>query len=144
MPRPIDAEALKKELHCWLVNPKDWRTIPQIVDAQPTIDPAPRWIPVTERLPEKEDRYLCVKRIGISGSVYVAVMNGDSHGFSMEHIYTDDVTHSMPLPKPPEMDGSWIDDGQCSVCGEYDDKDPYGSEECPNCGSKMKKENDNG
>lgn len=63
-----------------------------------------RWIPVTERLPEKEGRYLCVKRIGKSGAVYVTMMNGDSYGFSMEHIYTDEVTHWMPLPEPPKED----------------------------------------
>lgn len=61
-----------------------------------------RWIPVTERLPEREGRYLCVKRIGKSGSGYVQIMNGDSYGFSMEHIYTDDVTHWMPLPEGPK------------------------------------------
>lgn len=61
-----------------------------------------RWIPVTERLPERKGRYLCVKRIGKSGSAYIQIMNGDSYGFSMEHIYTDDVTHWMPLPEPPK------------------------------------------
>ncbi len=62
-----------------------------------------KWIPVTERLPEKEGRYLCVVRIGYkSGAVYVKVMNGDRHGFSLEHIYNDDVTHWMPLPEPPK------------------------------------------
>lgn len=61
-----------------------------------------KWIPVTERLPEKEGRYLCVVRIGKSGAVYVQVMNGDSYGFSLNHIYTDDVTHWMPLPEPPK------------------------------------------
>lgn len=60
------------------------------------------WIPVTERLPDRVGRYLCVKRVGKSGAVYVQIMNGDSYGFSMEHIYTDDVTHWMPLPEPPK------------------------------------------
>ena len=73
--------------------------------AAPTIEAEPKWIPVTERLPEIEGRYLCVRRIGKSGMVYVQLMNGDSYGFSMEHIYTDDVTHWMPLPNPPKMDG---------------------------------------
>lgn len=60
------------------------------------------WISVKDRLPEKEGRYLCVKQIGKSGAVYVQVMNGDSYGFSLEHIYHDDVTHWMPLPQPPK------------------------------------------
>ena len=68
------------------------------------VDAMGGWIPVTERLPEKEGRYLCVKRIGKSGAVYVTMMNGDSYGFSMEHIYTDEVTHWMPLPEPPKED----------------------------------------
>lgn len=62
----------------------------------------PRWVSVEERLPEKEGRYLCVKRIGKSGGVYMTLMNGDSDGFSLEHIYSDDVTHWMPLPEPPK------------------------------------------
>jgi hypothetical protein len=61
-----------------------------------------KWIPVTERLPDKEGRYLCVVRIGKSGAVYVRVMNGDGFGFSLNRIYDDDVTHWMPLPKPPK------------------------------------------
>lgn len=63
--------------------------------------PLAKWIPVTERLPEKEGRYLCVVRIGHkSGAVYVQIMNGDKYGFSLEHIYNDDVTHWMHLPEP--------------------------------------------
>ena len=63
---------------------------------------ATKWIPVTEWVPDKEGRYLCVVPIGKSGAVYVQVMNGDRHGFSLEHIYNDDVTHWMPLPEPPK------------------------------------------
>ena len=66
------------------------------------MEPAQKWIPVTERLPEKEGRYLCVVRIVKSGAVYVQMMNGDRYGFSLEHIYNDDVTHWMPLPEPPK------------------------------------------
>ena len=63
-----------------------------------------QWIPVAERLPENEGRYLCVLPVGRrSGAEYVQVMNGDKHGFSMEHIYNDDVTHWMPLPEPPRV-----------------------------------------
>ena len=61
-----------------------------------------KWIPVTERLPKKEGRYLCVVQIGYSGAIYVTLMNGDPDGFSLDHIYNDDVTHWMPLPEPPK------------------------------------------
>lgn len=64
----------------------------------------PKWRPASEP-PEKDGRYLCVKRIGKSGAHYVTIMNGDEHGFSMEHIYSDDVTHWMPLPEPPSTEG---------------------------------------
>ena len=109
MPRLIDADALMEyleEYHCddWLLNQYNADWIASWVEGQPTIEAEPRWIPATERLPEEYGRYLCVKRIGKSGAVYVTVMNGDSHGFSVEHIYTDDVTHWMPLPEPPKAD----------------------------------------
>lgn len=61
-------------------------------------DGKPKWISVKERLPENDGRYLCVLPIGKSGAVYVKIMNGDRHGFSLAHIYNDDVTHWMPLP----------------------------------------------
>lgn len=31
----------------------------------------------------------------------------------------------------------WNDDGSCPVCGEYDNRDPFGSKVCPNCGAEM-------
>lgn len=39
---------------------------------------------------------------------------------------------------------SWNDDGSCPVCGKYDNKDPFGSKVCPNCGAKMIQEEDHG
>ena len=76
-------------------------TARRLINEAPAVD-APKWISVEDRLPEREGRYLCVKRIGKSGAVYVQLMNGDSYGFSMDHFYTDDVTHWMPLPEPPK------------------------------------------
>ena len=37
----------------------------------------------------------------------------------------------------PVRHGKWNDDGQCSECGAFDNKDPYGSKYCHNCGAKM-------
>ena len=81
---------------------KNLETLQKIHEKVTAEEAEPKWISVEERLPEKEGRYLCVVRIGKSGAVYVRVMNGDSYGFSLDHIYDDDVTHWMPLPEPPK------------------------------------------
>jgi hypothetical protein len=60
------------------------------------------WIPVTERLPEVGERCLCnVKSFAFPGSFYQAILKYDKYGFVEGCIYTDDVTHWMPLPEPP-------------------------------------------
>lgn len=41
------------------------------------------------------------------------------------------------LEAEPMRHGRWNADGSCSECGEFDNKDPYGSNYCPNCGAKM-------
>lgn len=62
-----------------------------------------RWIPVTERLPEEDGYYLCnVRSFAFRGSFYAAMLKYDKGGFIEGHIYTDDVTHWMPLPEPPK------------------------------------------
>lgn len=64
---------------------------------------ANRWIPVSERLPEEADRYLCnIKSFAFPGSYYQDILKYDKGGFIEGHIYTDDVTHWMPLPEPPK------------------------------------------
>ena len=61
------------------------------------------WIPVTERLPEEDGRYLCNTRsFAFPGSFYQTIMKYEKGGFIEGHIYTDDVTHWMPLPEPPK------------------------------------------
>ena len=86
-----------------------WRISDLIADA-PTVDAVEvvrgQWIPVTERLPKECDRYLCnVKSFAFPGSFYQAILHYDKYGFREGHIYTDDVTHWMPLPEPPETAG---------------------------------------
>ena len=62
-----------------------------------------RWIPVAERLPEENGRYLCnVKSFAFPGCFYQAILQCDKHGFREGNIYTEDVTHWMPLPEPPK------------------------------------------
>ena len=62
-----------------------------------------RWIPVTERLPEVGDRCLCyIKSFAFPGSYYISILRYDKYGFVEGCIYTDDVTHWMPLPEEPQ------------------------------------------
>ena len=57
----------------------------------------PRWIPVTERLPEEYKAvFVCYK----SGTVYI---NYIRQGGKWNCI-GDDITHWMPLPEPPKED----------------------------------------
>lgn len=62
-----------------------------------------KWIPVSERLPEIGDRCLCnVKSFAFPGSFYQEILKYDKYGFVEGCIYTDDVTHWIPLPEPPK------------------------------------------
>ena len=64
-----------------------------------------KWIPVSERLPEVGDRVLCnIKSFAFPGSFYQRILPYDKYGFKEDNIYTDDVTHWMPLPEPPKED----------------------------------------
>lgn len=36
--------------------------------------------------------------------------------------------------------GRWTEDGQCPLCGAYDNADPYGSNFCHHCGADMREE----
>lgn len=60
-----------------------------------------RWIPVSEP-PKEKGRYWCnVKSFSFPGSYYQTTLKWDD-GFIEGSIYTDDVTHWMPLPLPPK------------------------------------------
>ena len=112
--RLIDAEALKKAVRMW---PRTKQpvlfyigTVLKGIEEAPTVDAVEvvrgQWIPVTDRLPEECDRYLCnVKSFAFPGSFYQAILHYDKYGFREGHIYTDDVTHWMSLPEPPETAG---------------------------------------
>ena len=61
----------------------------------------PRWIPVTERLPEAGERVLCYCRANI---YEVMKMRTDGDWvYDTNHVYMHSfVTHWMPLPQPPK------------------------------------------
>ena len=73
--------------------------------AIPTADviERPRWIPVTERLPEICEYVLCTCRAGIVDVFkYVNGINGPWYKDS-RHVYMKGfVTHWQPLPEPPK------------------------------------------
>ena len=62
-----------------------------------------RWIPVTERLPEKGGNYLCIVKSSLfRGATYQTILGYDKAGFYDGCIFVEDVTHWMPLPEPPK------------------------------------------
>lgn len=66
-----------------------------------------QWIPVTERLPEDHEYVLCC---GAKGGMFVGWLEGavcDSGNKAMAFQHGSqgrNITHWMPLPKPPEVD----------------------------------------
>lgn len=72
------------------------------VEQMPAVD-MPKWIPVTERLPEMHTKVLCC---GIRGGRFIAELSTWGNG----NLYWDkrngkgcpEVTHWMPLPEPPK------------------------------------------
>lgn len=89
----------------------DAQTIAQLPSAQPE----QRWIPVSERLPEANGRYLVTRGLNACGAMWnrVYLINySDLMGLKSERIWwdgnvgksdferIDDVTAWMPLPKP--------------------------------------------
>ena len=63
----------------------------------------PEWISVDDRLPEEDGYYLCcIKSSLFPDRVYIDILECDKGSFEEGHIYTDTVTHWMPLPEPPK------------------------------------------
>ena len=62
-------------------------------------DGKPKWIPVTERLPEKEEVVLCHCRANIIETL--AYYDESWQGYSGRYM-KGFVTHWMPLPEPPK------------------------------------------
>ena len=61
----------------------------------------PQWISVDDRLPDEDGYYLCcIKSSLFPDRVYIDILECDKGSFEEGHIYTDTVTHWMPLPEP--------------------------------------------
>ena len=86
-----------------------------IIEELPSAQPDQRWIPCSERLPEKSGRYLVTRGSNVCGSLWnrVYILNySDLMGLKKEKIWWsgnvgksdfekyDDVLAWMPLPEP--------------------------------------------
>lgn len=109
--RRIDADALVAELK-WLqsqVSSTSAMEIAEYIDrinAQPTVDGTPKWIPLAEKMPEKNNQWVLCLCVGGAMEVLkfdYTMWNWDSQypGRCYMESY---VTHWMPLPEPPKED----------------------------------------
>jgi hypothetical protein len=90
MARAIDADGMKNSIREWQKSLTDFRTLEEVVDGQPTIEPKQEWISVRDRLPEEGVQVLVYWDDGFEIGRYVGGEVGDG-------------VYWMPLPEPPEM-----------------------------------------
>ena len=62
------------------------------------------WIPVTERLPSREGKYLTAFSKGEVGQNVFLIFRDSSTKWYFNSEDTGEVTHWMPLPEPPKGD----------------------------------------
>ena len=114
--RLIDADELRKQWSADDACDHDYTHLHFLasIDSAPTID---KWIPVTERLPERNGRYLVTRGLNACGDLWnrTYIINySDLMGIKSHRIWWDgnvgksdfkrfdDVIAWMPLPKPYE------------------------------------------
>ena len=66
----------------------------------------PKWIPVTERLPEESGSYLIADSGHVTEAYYGKEWAGDNWTDPVEMYMTFHPTHWMPIPQPPESEAS--------------------------------------
>lgn len=97
--RLIDADALMRKAVETFYTTNYFNHISKMIEDAPTIDTAPHWIPVTERLPESNfmKEYLVSQR----GREWLALASYDDGWFDSEGtVVHERVTAYMPLPQP--------------------------------------------
>ena len=109
--RPIDADELKKDLTRFYDNEV---TAKQLIDEQPTIEPEQRWIPCSERLPEKEGWYITTVESEKTGkrriendlfAVDIALAHGHTPNKFCKDGYRQRTVAWMPFPEPYQEGG---------------------------------------
>lgn len=94
---PCEAEPMCESKDCVII---------QAADAIEELS-KPKWIPVTERLPDFEGCVLCMRKAFVGDKLrYQDILYYEEGTFYMEFedtpIPTEVITHWMPLPTPPK------------------------------------------
>ena len=103
--RPIDADALIEKCGDWYVEEGTESgfigTLKNLLATEPTVQPEPQWIPVSERLPRDGSWNIFTDGKNISVERYKA--DAIDHFFPNGRWFEfEDVIAWMPLPKPFE------------------------------------------
>ena len=123
MLRSIDADALICKWKAAMLHmvkeedgmhPISMEVLIEDLEDAPTIEAEPRWIPVTERLPEDGEMVVAIvngeprKNIRLIGAYQMATYyRGEGWIVELFPEWMEaDVTHWMPLPEPPEDGGT--------------------------------------
>lgn len=90
-------EARDKAAEEWEMLAESWRKACKALESR-----IPRWIPVTERLPEKDGMYLVHGAWSASGRKVTDTCEFYVHDGYFRAAWNFDVTHWMPLPEQPK------------------------------------------
>ena len=104
----IQAQAHGREFSTCFMSPggtpsTEWWYVEDLIENAPSIEPEPKWIPCSERLPEDSSPVLITHRGGVSYGWY----NGRyfERGANTNHRELRTVIAWMPLPEPYRGEG---------------------------------------